>query len=86
MTIKPFSAQHKEVDNDYRTIQQHVLSFVDLRHKWAKVPIDKEMLAKQCVCTQYEFIKGNNEPDIVKSQGRGILWENVSKMLKCSWM
>ena len=73
MTIKPFSTQCKKVDNNYKTIQQYILSFVDLQYKQAEVLIDKEVLIKQYMRTQCEFVKGDNEPDIVKLQGYSIL-------------
>ena len=39
---------------------------MDLWHKWAEVPINKEVFAKQYALTQYEFIGGDNKPNIVK--------------------
>ena len=56
---------------------------MDLRRKRAEVFINEEEFAEQRVCIQCEFVRGNNEPNMVKPQGRGILQENVSKMLKC---
>ena len=39
---------------------------MDLRRKQAKVFIDEEVLAKQYIYTQYKFVGGDNEPNIVK--------------------